>query len=149
MNKSIIVLSAVFMTSILCSCSIDKATDNYAEQAARITSKPEQNEVSTTISAAEKSANEITVKINDESFTAQLYDNETADYFYEMLPLTINMNELHGNEKYYNFSSSLPENGSAVGEMAKITALDLGKSGIVDHSDPAFIKMIHSLKVHE
>lgn len=34
-------------------------------------------------------------------------------------------------------------------EMAKITALDLGKSEIVDHSDPAFIKMIHSLKVHE
>lgn len=109
MNKSVIVLSAVFMTFILCSCSIDKATDNYAE--------PEQNEVSTTISAAEKSSNEITVKINDEYFTAQLYDNETADYFYEMLPLTINMNELHGNEKYYNFSSSLPENSSAVGEI--------------------------------
>lgn len=34
-------------------------------------------------------------------------------------------------------------------EMAKITALDLGKSEIVDHSDPVFIKMIHSLKVHE
>lgn len=34
-------------------------------------------------------------------------------------------------------------------EMAKITALDLGKSEIADHSDPAFIKMIHSLKVHE
>lgn len=34
-------------------------------------------------------------------------------------------------------------------EMAEISSLDLGKSGIVDHSDPAFIKMIHSLKVHE
>lgn len=34
-------------------------------------------------------------------------------------------------------------------EMAEISSLDLGKSEIVDHSDPAFIKMIHSLKVHE
>ena len=34
-------------------------------------------------------------------------------------------------------------------EMAEISNLDLGKSEIVDHSDPAFIKMIHSLKVHE
>lgn len=34
-------------------------------------------------------------------------------------------------------------------EMAEISNLDFGKSEIVDHSDPAFIKMIHSLKVHE
>lgn len=34
-------------------------------------------------------------------------------------------------------------------EVAEISSLDLGKSEIVDHSDPAFIKMIHSLKVHE
>lgn len=34
-------------------------------------------------------------------------------------------------------------------EMAEISKLDLGKSEIVDHSDPAFIKMIHSLKIHE
>lgn len=34
-------------------------------------------------------------------------------------------------------------------EMTQITKLDLGRSEIVDHSDPAFIKMIHSLKVHE
>lgn len=34
-------------------------------------------------------------------------------------------------------------------DMAKISALSLGKSGIVDHTDPAFVKMIHSLKVHD
>lgn len=34
-------------------------------------------------------------------------------------------------------------------EMEEISKLDLGRSEIVDHSDPAFIKMIHSLKVHE
>lgn len=34
-------------------------------------------------------------------------------------------------------------------EMAEISKLDLGKSEIVDHSDPAFIKMLHSLKIHD
>ena len=34
-------------------------------------------------------------------------------------------------------------------EMAEISRFDLGKSGIVDHSDPEFIRMIHSIKVHE
>lgn len=34
-------------------------------------------------------------------------------------------------------------------EMNEISKLDLGKSEIVDHADPAFVKMLHSLKVHE
>ena len=34
-------------------------------------------------------------------------------------------------------------------EMAEIEALDLGRSEIVDHNDPAFIRMLHNLKVHE
>ena len=33
-------------------------------------------------------------------------------------------------------------------DMAEINALDLGHSEIVDHTDPAFVKMIHSLKIH-
>lgn len=33
-------------------------------------------------------------------------------------------------------------------EMARIGALDLGHSKIVDHNDPRFIKMLHDLKVH-
>lgn len=34
-------------------------------------------------------------------------------------------------------------------EMAKIASLDIGHSEIVDHFDPKFVKMLHSLKLHE
>lgn len=34
-------------------------------------------------------------------------------------------------------------------DMAEIAKLDLGHSEIVDHSDPAFVKMLHSMKVHD
>ena len=34
-------------------------------------------------------------------------------------------------------------------DMAEIAKLDIGHSEIVDHSDPAFVKMLHNLKVHE
>lgn len=34
-------------------------------------------------------------------------------------------------------------------EMAKIGAKDLGHSEIVDHSDPAFVKMILDMKIHD
>lgn len=34
-------------------------------------------------------------------------------------------------------------------EMKKIADLDMGHSEIVDHSDPAFVKMLHSMKIHD
>ncbi|WP_294425340.1 hypothetical protein [uncultured Treponema sp.] len=34
-------------------------------------------------------------------------------------------------------------------DMKKIAALDIGHSEIVNHSDPAFVKMINGWKIHE
>lgn len=34
-------------------------------------------------------------------------------------------------------------------DMAKIAAMDIGHSEIVNHSDPNFVKMIHGMKIHE
>ena len=35
------------------------------------------------------------------------------------------------------------------GDMAEIAKLDIGRSEIVDHSDPGVVKMLHSMKIHE
>ena len=34
-------------------------------------------------------------------------------------------------------------------DMAEIAKLDLGRSEIVNHYDPAFVKMLHSMKIHQ
>ena len=34
-------------------------------------------------------------------------------------------------------------------EMAAIAKMDLGRSEIVDHGDPAFVRMLHGVKIHE
>ncbi|GHV46557.1 hypothetical protein AGMMS49546_34790 [Spirochaetia bacterium] len=49
----------------------------------------------------------IKIIIGDIQFSATLYDNETAKNFFSMLPLTIKMTELNGNEKYYNFLQNI------------------------------------------
>lgn len=54
----------------------------------------------------------ITITINGRAFSATLYDNETAKAFKERLPLTLDMSELNGNEKYYYLPDSLPRNSS-------------------------------------
>jgi hypothetical protein len=49
---------------------------------------------------------------NTQIFTATLLDNDTANAFKKMLPLTIKMNELNGNEKFGDLPNSLPTNPS-------------------------------------
>ena len=51
---------------------------------------------------------QINVVIGSKTFTATLADSETGEAFAALLPLTVTMNELNGNEKYHYLSSSLP-----------------------------------------
>ena len=50
-------------------------------------------------------------------FTATLNNNATTTAFKAMLPLTINMSELNGNEKFYYCSTTLPTNASSGGNI--------------------------------
>ena len=50
----------------------------------------------------------INIIIGSKTFTATLADSETGEAFAALLPLTVTMNELNGNEKYHYLSSSLP-----------------------------------------
>lgn len=52
----------------------------------------------------------IKIKINSQTFTATLLDNKSAKAFKEILPLTMKMTELNGNEKYFDLPNSLPTN---------------------------------------
>jgi hypothetical protein len=52
----------------------------------------------------------INIKVNSKTFTATLLDNKSAKAFKEMLPLTMEMTELNGNEKYVDLPNSLPTN---------------------------------------
>jgi hypothetical protein len=57
------------------------------------------------------------ITIGSAIFTATLNNNATANAFKAMLPLTINMSELNGNEKFHNFSTTLPINASTGGNI--------------------------------
>lgn len=50
----------------------------------------------------------INVIIGGAAFSATIDDTETGRAFHALLPMTINMNELNGNEKYYYLDTSLP-----------------------------------------
>jgi hypothetical protein len=52
------------------------------------------------------------IKIGNSTFTATLYENATATAFKSLLPMTVNMVELNGNEKYADLSPNLPASAS-------------------------------------
>ena len=51
---------------------------------------------------------QINVIVGTKTFTATLADSETGRAFAQLLPLTLPMTELNGNEKYHYLDSSLP-----------------------------------------
>ncbi len=57
---------------------------------------------------------DITLTIGGQSFTAKMEQNSTAEAFRALLPLTLEMQELNGNEKYHYLSQSLPTNRTHV-----------------------------------
>ncbi len=59
-----------------------------------------------------------------------------------VIPKSTHENRIKENIDVFDFELS-PE------DMAKINALSLDRSEIVDHTNPAFIKIIHSLKIHD
>ena len=56
----------------------------------------------------------VNIQVGNKNFTATLYDNDTARALLEKLPLTLNMDELNGNEKFFFFSEKFPANSEHV-----------------------------------
>ncbi len=59
-----------------------------------------------------------------------------------VIPKSVHKDRMEQNMDIWDFKLSEED-------MAEIAKLDIGHSEIVNHDDPAFVKMLHSLKVHE
>lgn len=59
-----------------------------------------------------------------------------------VIPKSVHKNRMEQNIDVWDFSLSDEE-------MQEISALDIGHSEIVNHYDPAFIKMLHGMKIHD
>ena len=65
-------------------------------------------ETSITQKADEDSMYNIEIIMNEKAFSAKLYKNKATSEFVKTLPLSLEMNDLNGNEKYNYLDFSLP-----------------------------------------
>lgn len=78
-----------------------------------------------------QSGNQVTVSVNGQDFYMTLEDNATAKAFRDLLPMTLEMDEMNGNEKYYYLDNSLPADSSHIGQIHTGDVMLYGSSCIV------------------
>lgn len=136
MNRLIPLLMALSIIPSQAGCALDEPVREETAQTENATTPSEQAEDAENIENTENTEtteitqdasdlsedpeanqNTITVTAGDTSFTAVLYDNETAQAFYDMLPLTLDMSELNGNEKYFYIDEPLKVDAHSPGTI--------------------------------
>ena len=121
MKKYILIILAVTI-SFVTACSNSEDSNMVSDNTSSTTEGNQESETSSTVTvndkepeqSTDKEENTLNIKIavNGRTFSATLYDNETAREFKERLPITLDMSELNGNEKYCYLPDSLPRNSS-------------------------------------
>ena len=113
------------------------ACDSYSEDSSAVTVQSENSSVmmqsdSSVSSVAsdrqevtpaeqheEKEADGMRIVIGDKRFSVTLESSDTVTALTEMLPLTLDMSELNGNEKYNYLDASLPSSPENVGHISE------------------------------
>ena len=76
-------------------------------------------------------SSKLRLRIGSDTFTATLFDNPTTAAFVARLPLTVSMNELNSNEKYYDLTAGLPTNATNPGTIQTGDLLLYGTNTLV------------------
>lgn len=105
--KNVLTSMMLFASLSLGMASCDKGNDPISIQ-----ENEDSNLITTNLSTSK-----MKITIGSDVFTVTLYDNPSASALRARLPLTINMTELNGNEKYYDLPNSLPANASVGGNI--------------------------------
>lgn len=132
-----------FVTTTLVACSDDGPVDEMTE----IPTPPsgeddneenndegnneEENDSDNNDNDNETMERNITITVNGTSFAATLEDNEAGRAFAALLPLTLDMSEMNGNEKYHYLDESLPTESYRPGTIQTGDLMLYGSSCVV------------------
>lgn len=114
MKKTALPLGIILMALGLSACDASETDERDAPNAEEQPSNGDNQERE---EAEMANLLALELQIGDEVFSAQLYESETTEALLELLPLTIDMEDLHGNEKFFYLSERLPTNSESPGHI--------------------------------
>jgi hypothetical protein len=100
MIKRVQLPALILMAALAGTIALDRAVALGADRPTRA-AKPTGEKTSTM---------NIRIRVGDKTLTGTLEDNSTSRAFQVLLPMTVQMTELNGNEKYFRLSTKLPTN---------------------------------------
>ena len=116
-------------------------TPSASETASTAVSENSENTVSVTSDTGDTSpetttepdaeVNEMTITVNGAEFTASFSDTKAAEEFKAMLPLTLDMSELNGNEKYFYLDDHLSAKSENIGHISSGDIMLYGSNCVV------------------
>lgn len=106
MKKYSATIVFLFLSVSICIASCGKNADKIAQL--------EENNIE---DQNNQNGTKMKITVGDKVFTVTLEDNATAKAFKTLLPFSINMSELNGNEKYFDLSESLALNSTNPGTI--------------------------------
>ncbi|OJG76337.1 hypothetical protein RV10_GL003809 [Enterococcus pallens] len=114
----------LLLSFILSGCSLSSLNETASSTSEAYTSSTNQDSLNQTSSSAqhlESEENEtmtnLSIKVGNEKFHATFIDNATSRAFKDKLPMTLDMDELNGNEKFFYLSEKLPTNTERIGAI--------------------------------
>lgn len=121
MKKIFALLLAAAMSLVLTACNTvntvsPQISGGGALSSAQQDALPEAEEPDADIGFSEAEISMI-LTVGDHNFYAALLNTETTAALIDLLPLTLDMSELNGNEKYFYLDSSLPTDSSQPGQI--------------------------------
>ena len=106
------VIALVSAASLLSAC-----TSQAAPRSDQTASSPPSTLGGADAGTTSSEASRMRITVGSKVFTAALSDNATATAFKAMLPLTVSMSELNGNEKHAELAHELPRRASNPGTI--------------------------------
>lgn len=136
-NRFTAVLASFLMLTLAACGAYDETAsqETTKNDSSSISASAAETELQTTTKAeSEPSAskkNDMELMVNGKSFHAVLEDNDTVTALKKLLPLTFDMSDLNGNEKYYYLDTALPFAPEKVGHINEGDIMLYGDSCIV------------------
>lgn len=125
------VISSFLMLTGCGSYSEDSSAVTVQSDSSVFSVTSDKQEVTTAEQHEEKKANGMQIAVGDKQFPVNLESSDTVKALTEMLPLTLDMSELNGNEKYYYLDTSLPSSPEKVGHISEGDIMLYGDSCLV------------------
>ena len=122
--KLFFIVTALILTACESFENVQTVTEDTSSETVSNVSETNQTET-------DQEVNEMKIKINETEYTAHFYDTKAAEEFKTMLPLTLNMSELNGNEKYIYMDSDFTTASEKVGFIKKGELMLYGSNCVV------------------